>query len=627
MVYLYHNKFSYFNLFQMLKVIAFKNFVHFKNKTVISLDVSKRGQAGNSNVDGKPTTGINFLNIFVGANFSGKSTVLELIRRCMTEKKNVSETSSCDEGLVAYAFCKFDLAPYDQIISGIIKHPNTGVVYKILAFTKKLDTKVKTKVEIKVENKVYTCKSPNFTYFHSCKSSVFADISAILSKEDDDVSENKLLQDIENECENKNNKELYKDIEPIWDSIENKYVATFPLRGIGSIQWSNSNKISKREENYSAAYERAEIISELLSEEQNQFINADEERKIFKYLTDSEDFEFEKKGNTIEVKHNGKPFPLLKISEGIFEAKSTSLLLAHTHYQTLCLEDPDRGMHPQMIERLRSVLYESSLTKTIIVVTHSPYFIDSMTIDKTHVFFRRIEEPSLCSVLNIGKTDELSKVADIDIKRPLLFATTVLLVEGVTDREVVHGILKENKCKQLKEIEEGKKSPEDFTDLSIYQIIPVGGCSNAAKIQQFCKYINLPCLCLLDLDAAVKLNIEKIQKFEDFKKDWREMFKQTLASFEQDSQNFFEKLQSDLKVFVWKHGGLEDAILSSADNNKEIAKALGIPVNGLKSGRLKDKLKKRIDDGKEFYTALIQVPEIDRFISFIETETRKLKSS
>lgn len=104
-------------------------------------------------------------------------------------------------------------------------------------------------MKIKVENKVYTCTSPDFTHFHSCKSSVFADISAILNKEDDDVSENKLLQDIENECKNNDNKELYKDIEPIWDSIENEYVATFPLRGIGSLQWSNSNKISKREEN------------------------------------------------------------------------------------------------------------------------------------------------------------------------------------------------------------------------------------------------------------------------------------------------------------------------------------------------------------------------------------------
>lgn len=92
----------------MLKVIVFKNFVHFKNKTVISLGVSKTEQAGKSNVVEKPTTG-NFLNIFVEANFSGKSTVLELIRRCMTEDVNASKTSTCDENLVAYAFCEFDM--------------------------------------------------------------------------------------------------------------------------------------------------------------------------------------------------------------------------------------------------------------------------------------------------------------------------------------------------------------------------------------------------------------------------------------------------------------------------------------------------------------------------------------
>lgn len=55
----------------MLKAIAFKNFVHFKNKTFITFDDSMRRQSGNSNLDGRP----NFLNIFVGANFSGKSAV------------------------------------------------------------------------------------------------------------------------------------------------------------------------------------------------------------------------------------------------------------------------------------------------------------------------------------------------------------------------------------------------------------------------------------------------------------------------------------------------------------------------------------------------------------------------
>lgn len=597
----------------MLKVIVFKNFVHFKNKTVISLDVSKREKAGKLNADIKPTTGINFLNIFVGANYSGKSTVLELIRRCMTEEINASVTSSCADNLVAYAFCKFDMDLDQNIISGIIKDPKTDKIFKILFSSDTLDVIV------------YSNSLLNIRDFYRCQPPVDADILAILKEEDDEFSVNQLLQKITDACQEKNR--VSKTVSKRkWDSIEDKYVATFPLRGIGSLQWSKSKKIAKdkRKTNYSAACERAEIISELLSENQKKFIDADEEKRIFEYLTDLEDFKLNNKTGTITVTRKGitKSFPLLKISEGIFEAKSTSLLLAHTEFQTICLEDPDRGMHPQMIERLRLVLYNSGFKKTIIVVTHSPYFINSMTIDKTHVFFRTTEEPSVCSVLNIGKSDELSKVADIDIKRPLLFATTVLLVEGVTDREVVHGILNENKCKQLKEIEEKKRSREDFTDMSSYQIIPLGGCGNAAKIQQFCKYINLPCLCLLDRDAAVEFNIGKIKKFEEFEKDWREMFKQTLASFEQESQNFFEKLQSDKKVFVWKHGTLEDAILSSADINVEIAEALG--KTDLNRRQLKDKLRKRIDDRKKFYTALIKVPEIDRFIRFIEAETRKL---
>lgn len=278
------------------------------------------------------------------------------------------------------------------------------------------------------------------------------------------------------------------------------------------MQWSKSKKIAKdqRTKNYSTAYERAEIISELLSKNQKKFINAVEENRIFKYLTDLEDFQLDKETGTITVTRNGntKAFPLLKISEGIFEAKSTSLLLAHTQFKTLCLEDPDRGMHPQMIERLKSVLYDSGFKKTIIVVTHSPYFIDNLTIDKTHMFFRTNDEPSVCTILNMGQSEELPNVDDIETKRTLLFATRVLLVEGATDREVVQGILTENKCKKI----EKSRSQKDFTDISIHQIISVRGKSNVARVQRFCIDINLPCLCLLDIDA-LNFDTGEIKKF------------------------------------------------------------------------------------------------------------------
>lgn len=584
----------------MLKAIAFKNFVHFKNKTVISLDVSKRGQAGKLNVDEKPTTHINFLNIFVGANFSGKSTVIELIRRCMTEEINASITSSCVDNLVAYAFCKFDMDPDQNIISGVMKEPKTDRVFKIIFSSDTLDVIV------------YSNSSLHKRNFYRCKPPKDADFLAIFREEDDESCVNQLLQKITQACQVKN-KVSETIIKPKWDSIEDKYVTTFPLRGIGSLQWSKSQKIAKehKDKNYSAAYERAEIISTLLSQGQKQFINADEEKRIFQYLTDPEDFEFEKEKEAITVKHNKKPFPLLKISEGIFEAKSMSLLLAHSKFKTICLEDPDRGMHPQMIERLRTVLYRIGFKKTIIVVTHSPYFIDSTTIDNTHIFFRTKDEPSVCSVINIGQSEELSKVADIETKRTVLFATRVLLVEGPIDREVVQGILTEN-----------EESKEDFTYISTHQIISVGGKDNAARVQRFCACINLSCLCLLDLDAAVKFNIKPLKDFKGFEESLHTMYQETLVRTKEEFWQFFEKLESELRVFIWKDGTLEDAILSTESCTAEIESALG--KEKLKPDSLKTILKEQMDGNKRkaFYTALMKVDEIKRFIKFIEVNTR-----
>lgn len=52
----------------MLKIIILKNFVYFKDEIVIYLDVNK-----------KESDGCNFLNVFVGVNFCGKSIIIELI--------------------------------------------------------------------------------------------------------------------------------------------------------------------------------------------------------------------------------------------------------------------------------------------------------------------------------------------------------------------------------------------------------------------------------------------------------------------------------------------------------------------------------------------------------------------
>lgn len=66
---------------------------------------------------------------------------------------------------------------------------------------------------------------------------------------------------------------------PNWKSIQDKYIATFPLRGIGSVQWTKSTKIKDKEKNYKKACKRAEVISTLLSDRSD--INEEREEKIF----------------------------------------------------------------------------------------------------------------------------------------------------------------------------------------------------------------------------------------------------------------------------------------------------------------------------------------------------------
>lgn len=535
----------------MLKSIVLKNFVHFKEKIVIVLNNSQKEQTEEQSPNSaKNTTSIeskasndsqeeqtekqstnaaknetplesnasnasqkeqreeqlpnsaenatsskdmhsNGLNIFVGANFCGKSTVIELIRRCMTDEINVSVTKSYDDRRMAYAFCKFDLPEHGEIISGIIKSATKKEMYKVLI------NKNCTLVRLKsLDN--------NTSESFSLKEQEGKQVMELILNQTSDEKEMEILA----KFKKKEETEESSSNKPNWTCLEKIFIATFPLRGIGSVQWTKSKKIGEAHKviNYKMASERAEIISTLLSPEiHRECINEEMEVRIFDFLTYPEVFKFEKVDNQIKVKHNGSQFDLLKTSEGIIEAKVVSLLLAHKKIKTFCLEDPDRGMHPQMIERLRTVLYYRALHKTIIVVTHSPYFIDSITIHKTHVFFRNgLYDPYVCSVSNVGENSDLSRVADNETLRTLLFATKVLLVEGVTDRDVVQGILTQQKCAEL-ERSENKNEIFLNENISTHQIIPIGGCDNIERVQAFCDYIDLPCLCLLDRDKVVRL--------------------------------------------------------------------------------------------------------------------------
>lgn len=544
----------------MLRAIVLENFVHFKDKTVIDFDTSqtKKQSKKTSKKDSKA------LNIFVGANHCGKSTVLELIRRCMTDEINVSVTNSFDDNLIAYAFCKFSLDGYDGVISGVVKEHGKN-----------------SKVFITIKNEEYfICKrslDTDHTYYGLLQTETDKKKIQSIFSETDNCNANSISHLLDGINSNEINK-----IEPSWNTIENKYVSTLPLRGIGMVQWTKSDNIKKEKNNYEKACERAEVISTLLFGDGKDDINKELEREIFQFITYPEVFHFHERKGCISVEHNKSVFPLLKTSEGILEAKLTSLLLAHKDFHTLCLEDPDRGMHPQMIERLKTVLHRAAYNKTIIVVTHSPYFIDTITVDKTHVFSRQKTKKAdyTCSVTNALQNDFLRNVSSIETIRVLLFATKVLLVEGVTDREVVQGIFTHYKTSML--ARRRKNTNYFWRDITTYQIIPLFGSRITSKVQQFCKLINLPCCCVWDLDNVVVLKpkqtniIEKIKgicemDFTDVKEkyDLKNKHISTFVSCDKDFNTVSKTLESEHNIFIWRYGTIESAIFETFENSKK----------------------------------------------------------
>ena len=183
--------------------------------------------------------------------------------------------------------------------------------------------------------------------------------------------------------------------------IEKKYVAIFPLRGIGIVQWTKSNKIPDRG-NYEKACERVEILSHLLSKKEREKINETKEKEMFDFITHPHVFTFTKENEQIWVERTGKTKPnkfhLLKTSEEVMEAKIASLLWHIRILRQYALRIRTEKCI-QTWSNAWTVLYINGFDKTKIVSKHSPNFVDTITIRNTHVFLKEILLQSLMFVL------------------------------------------------------------------------------------------------------------------------------------------------------------------------------------------------------------------------------------
>lgn len=630
----------------MLRGMVFENFVHFEKRFVLDFSKKENGP-----------------NIFVGASSTGKTAVLELIRRCMDRKINSSLTNRFNESETAWVFCEFGLenGKYGPtVISGMIVDGTQPLPGNDTGSIENNEEDEECVPKVKGDHKD-TMFHKVITYF--CESKIIFFSKTYLKKPDGKIvdlnknltfgqdillglvygqtNEDNLVSDGIKELFNckfaetvskkirqrQNNNDTYDRYPKVWEELQSRFVGVLSMRGLGTFQWTKSLLIDDKFKsvNYEGTCAQAEIITELIGSED---IDERKEKEIFEFLTRPNEFLFKKELNSttnvneIFVEHKTKRFPLLKTSVGIVEAKQFSLLMAHKSFQTICLEEPDRGMHPQMIERMKMELYrkDQSKSKTIIIVTHSPYLIDSFSLENTFIFFSIEERDKKASyvknVSNLRNSIKTLKIiANEDLKK-ILFSTKVLVVEGKTDKTILHAVFRH--C---------FKDAKEYSQIMSHQIISMEGKEFKDAICEFCTQINVKCRLLLDRDAFIDVDGNGIiTKFKYKNEIYVDYVNKPITNFLNDSdgfQKFSDELKKNKKTFIWKNGDLEDFLLSKTKKRSDICNLLGVTIGNdipiLKQG-IKNALKKGLSQRNEVDLATIikNFDDISRLESFLK---------
>ncbi|KAL3873745.1 hypothetical protein ACJMK2_036834 [Sinanodonta woodiana] len=501
---------------------------------------------------------------FVGQNGSGKSNVLEAIRRCLTRDSNTSFSRMPVESKPSYIICKYIIPDRPlfgdrrKMFTSFLYIPDTASTYKYAKIKGAYDMKHCTcsfldETEQNLIKEI--CK-----YLRLCtkeKDSNDANITSLLAYETADKK---------------------SEVDTILKTLDKNLVFTFSLRSLGPLQWSKSKLIvkSKREENYMFAREKCEVINYFLSSENSYKYDSEKDRKIFRMLTDQANqqakifrmltdqanYSFDLEDGLVSVKLDDEAVEVLKLSEGILEAKYLSLLLASKEFYTVLLEEPDRGMHPQMIQIIRDIVLPLVKDKTIIIVSHNPVLIFSWSIPRTYKFYKVRDGDKLISrmipvkrVAQEGQ-NKIPRLLSSDDYASIIFARNVIFVEGLSDldfvKALVANILTPSNDTSLQKVlqlalSEENSYPQQFDNSNIDKVTQSNQyCED--KLSQFRKFLaslHVVNMCgerlfLLDRDAVVQVQNKDscILATDKIKSDIKRFVKEAIQKeFEVLSQN------------------------------------------------------------------------------------------
>ncbi|XP_033733438.1 uncharacterized protein LOC117322591 [Pecten maximus] len=474
----------------MLRAVAFRNFLCFEDHQSLGFQ--------------------NGPNFIVGANATGKSAIFELIRRCLSRTASSSDSSVTDKSKDAFVICKFKVREelLDKVPAGCTLY-SLYVKYLIGGNEDKHKLVCITNEEETHAEYYLDCYDGLKATLKGDKKDVLEAMKSLITKGSDTNQHLKTISSMIPGVTERGTEEALSDCEAVLKELHDVVVVTFPIRSPGPIQWSHSKNIGEGNEHYVTASNNAEILQRLIG---SKYVNEEMSEDIFQTIINPLKYTFQKHkkdhDSIITVNDGQRLIQLLKVPEGIIEAKQFSLMFAHKKFQTLMLEEPDRAMHPQMIQKMRDKSIRGCKDqKTLILTSHQPVMLNRWTMSRLYVCRKKrvVSGNFKHFIYNWGK-DVKNTHQHQDQLKQMLYSAAVLFVEGITDKSVIGWVFDRVLDTDFKDLTDFAK--EELAELKEIiagtQIISMEGGKGYQHLTQVAEDLEVPFVFLLDADIVFK---------------------------------------------------------------------------------------------------------------------------
>lgn len=172
-----------------------------------------------------------------------------------------------------------------------------------------------------------------------------------------------------------------------------------------------------------------------------------------------------------------------RLGSGFLRIFAILLYVFHPEYSVVMIDEPEIHLHPAMIDKLNWAMQNASAGQ-IMFTTHAPLFINPATLGQ---LFRVVQEENSSKVYSLARAhynyQRLVQELNAD-NLEMFFADEVLLVEGVSDRLLMRGL-----------IDKFYKGDRDI------KVIQTHGKGNMNLYIDVLKSFNIHFLLMLDKDA------------------------------------------------------------------------------------------------------------------------------